>query len=106
MTAKQAARRIWWKQRLQVLRLWCWCGAGVGITLLLPGLRSGIKGIKLYRASPLEIGVGLGVAFIAVMLDEELGDKVVTKPQVWNRKRKHAFITGIGALAIIEKLLG
>ena len=84
-----------------------WCVMGIALAVMLPGLRHGIVGISLYWPSPLEIGVGLGVGFVAVILDEELGGEVLVKNRAADRrKRKHAFIVGLGILGVLERLFG
>jgi len=104
---KKEKRKIWLLERWQAIRLWMWCVIGIGITLLLPGLRGGIAGIELYLPSFLEAGVALGVAFLAVILDEELGgDKLAKTKSAFNRKRKHAIVMGLGALGLVERLIG
>ena len=107
MKDKKEQRRIWILRRIQAFRHWLFCVAGIGLAVMLPGLRHGIVGISLYLPSPLEIGVGLGVGFLAVVLDEELGGEVLIKNKAADRrKRKHAFIVGLGILGVLERLFG
>ena len=107
LAERKERRRLWWLARLQVLRLLVWSVLGVAFVVLLPGLKNGIAGIEVYLPSPLELGLIVVVGYLAIALDEGIGGgKLITSPAIWNRKRKHAFIAGIGAIALIERLLG
>lgn len=104
---KRERRRTWWLCRWENFKLYLFSVFGVAFLLVLPDLRDGLQGVKLYVPSWAEIGVALAVALVALVLDEELGgDKLIRNQSVLRRKRKHAFIAGISALAIISKLLG
>lgn len=103
---KHKGAKIWIKARLQTTRHWLWCVLGIVTVLLLPGLKNGIAGITLYRPTWIEIGVALGIGFIAIVWDDELGGDKIDSPAVYRRKRKHAFLLGLGILGMIEKILG
>ena len=104
---KKEKRRTWWKIQFQAVRLWLWCVGGIALVLLLPGLQNGIAGISLYVPSLLEVGVALALGFVGVVADENLGgiQQLAKTPSAWNRKRRHAFIIGVGILTIIERLM-
>ena len=104
---KKERRHLWWKERLQVFRLWIWCVIGGGITLALPNLKAGIVGVAFYIPNVLEVCIALGLAVLAVTLDAELGgDKLCKSRGAWIRKRKHALLLGIGILGWIDRLTG
>ncbi len=104
---KKEKRRLWWLERLQGLRLLAWSVFGVAFVLLLPGLKNGIEGIKVYLPSVEECGVIVALGYLAITLDEGIGgDKLVKTKSAWMRKRKHALMAGIGILAVIERLWG
>ena len=104
---KRERRKTWVLRRIQAIRHWLFCVAGIALAVVLPGLRHGIVGITLYLPTPLEIGVGLGVGLLAVVLDEELGGEILIKNKAADRrKRKHAFIVGLGILGVLERLFG
>ena len=84
-----------------------WCVAAIGITLALPDLSNGIRGVTLYVPNWIEVGVSLGIAFILVVIDEEMGgDKLIKNVSVFKRKRKHAIMVGFGISGILSKLFG
>jgi len=104
---KKESRKKWWAHQLQLFRLWLWCALAIGVTLVLPDLKNGIQGISLYVPNWLEVGVALGLAFILILIDEEMGgDKLIRSESVFRRKRKHAIITGFGVIGIIDKIFG
>lgn len=92
---------------LQSMRLWLWCVIGVAVTLMLPGLGGGIAGVQFYKPNWTEVAVALGVGFVLVFIDEEIGgSKLITSRKVFIRKRKHAFYAGVGILGMIDRLTG
>ena len=94
-------RRTW-----ESLKVYLFCLIGVGVVLILDGVQDGIRGIVLYVPNITEIVVALVVAYVAVILDEGIGGDDVKSREVWIRKRKHAFLTGIAAISLISKVLG
>lgn len=88
------------------IKVYLFCVFGVGVVLLLDGVENGIRGIVVYVPNITEIVVSLVLAYVAIILDEEVGGEDVKSRAVWIRKRKHAFLTGVAAITIVSKIVG
>jgi hypothetical protein len=100
-------RRDWWIARWQHLKLWFYCAIAVGFALLVPDLTNGIANVKVLMPNWTQVAIILALAFFAILLDEEKGgDKSSMNPKVYFRKRKHAIMTGLAIMALIERIWG
>jgi hypothetical protein len=103
---KENKRKEWWLRRLDDIKLYGFSVLGVAVLLEAPNLREGIRGFKLYIPNWTEVGVALVLAYLALLFDEKSGERHIKSPKVMARKRKTAFIAGVGILALIQKIIG